>query len=522
MDEASAGNERLKTNARWLSEEQRRLVGNTRLGLVYDAFARKMQAAFRRAEGLGKLRRDGQLDSRLEEELAKALGIDPKVVEGGKEGVADGTDLTTDAEAQAMQSADAVADGGDADAAVGPSAEGDLGEASFSLKPHNRTDLDSLVKEAAQPGNAPSWAETSLPDAQRTLLEKVVGHSLDGYIRAVDLSGVRHVDKRHGSRSNDPHPVTEADLAALPEIVAAPGAVSLAPRDGKNVTSIQHVRFYNGSWYYYTEEVRTGKNGSKALVLAGLRKAPEKKVASSQTSSAEAGSITSETLLAEARARLLRSNEDFNSKRRSEYDVQSETGGPTQEASDVFLDEGVVGVEQKSSVSMDDLGEVSGTGRHPTVKWEDNSDGSVREIDEVRALAVKWGVTIPDDIDFAPADPGSLGEDIYARYGVISKKQLPPSKQMVTWKQFYNVHDKIMIQLDTSLLKSDEGIVGIVAHEMHELNNLRRLFAETADQKMTLERLAKLISADHDGQLHLEAWGVSDKIITEMKKSKKQ
>ncbi|WP_156346581.1 hypothetical protein [Verrucomicrobium spinosum] len=245
-------------------------------------------------------------------------------------------------------------------------------------------------------------------------------------------------------------------------------------------------------------------------------------MASSQTSSAEAGSITSETLLAEARARLLRSNEDFNSKRRSEYDVQSETGGPTQEASDVFLDEGVVGVEQKSSVSMDDLGEVSGTGRHPTVKWEDNSDGSVREIDEVRALAVKWGVTIPDDIDFAPADPGSLGEDIYARYGVISKKQLPPSKQMVTWKQFYNVHDKIMIQLDTSLLKSDEGIVGIVAHEMHELNNLRRLFAETADQKMTLERLAKLISADHDGQLHLEAWGVSDKIITEMKKSKKQ
>ena len=160
------------------------------------------------------------------------------------------------------------------------------------------------------------------------------------------------MDKRHGSRSNDPHPVTERGLAALPEIVAAPGAVSLAPDGGTGLSRFQHVRFLNGWWYYYTEEVRNGKKGMKGLVLVTLRKSPGKKVASDQASSAGAGSLTSKTILAEAKGRLRRSNSDFKHNREEKASVLSEENNED-DSYEVFLDEGLVIARASSETGAD-------------------------------------------------------------------------------------------------------------------------------------------------------------------------
>ncbi|WP_009964828.1 hypothetical protein [Verrucomicrobium spinosum] len=138
-------------------------------------------------------------------------------------------------------------------------------------------------------------------------------------------------------------------------------------------------------------------------------------------------------------------------------------------------------------------------------------------MEEAIVLAKRYDVLIPDDIDFYGAEAGSLGKDINASYWAWPRSEAWAKVRWVSWKDFYNVHGKIMIQLDSSILKSDEGIVGFIAHEMHELNKLRKLFEETPGQRMTVERLAKLINAEHDGQLHLEAWDVSDQIITRMR-----
>ncbi|WP_156346582.1 hypothetical protein, partial [Verrucomicrobium spinosum] len=120
------------------------------------------------------------------------------------------------------------------------------------------------------------------------------------------------------------------------------------------------MRFHNGSWYYYTEEIRTGKNGIKALVLVGLRKSPGEKVASDQTSSAEAGSVRPKRLLAEAEERLRRSNEDFKSKHGERHGEQNANGDVSAEATQVFLDDESGEVTQSAGTDLTEGSEAVG------------------------------------------------------------------------------------------------------------------------------------------------------------------
>jgi len=179
---------------------------------------------------------------------------------------------------------------------------------SFSLRPADQHTLREVLDKAQQPGTHRDWAELPLPQIQRQQIEKQSGLSLEGYRRIVDVSAIKHAEKAHGTTSKDSHPLTDSDLQALPEIMAAPGVSGFAPDTGRNTPRIAHVRYHNG-WFYHVEEIRTG---AKALALVTLRKG---KSASLQTNSEQAGSFTSETILEEANQRLNRMLEDFKSKR---------------------------------------------------------------------------------------------------------------------------------------------------------------------------------------------------------------
>ncbi len=89
--------------------------------------------------------------------------------------------------------------------------------------------------------------------------------------------------------------------------------------------------------------------------------------------------------------------------------------------------------------------------------------------------------------------------------------------QRVSWEQFYNKYDNIAVKISKDILDSDEAIVAVMAHEMHELNGLRKIFAQR--ETLTAEELGRLINPGHKGNLHDQAWEVADNFVAKMRKA---
>jgi hypothetical protein len=104
-----------------------------------------------------------------------------------------------------------------------------------------------------------------------------------------------------------------------------------------------------------------------------------------------------------------------------------------------------------------------------------------------------------------------LPPDSYAQY--MGRDFLPG--QRVSWEQFYNRYDNIAVKVFKDILDSDEAIVAVIAHEMHELNGLRKIFAER--QTLPVEELHRLINPGYKGNLHDQAWDVADAAVARMR-----
>lgn len=188
-----------------------------------------------------------------------------------------------------------------------PTAEEQAAGMAFSLSAREKKTLSEVQEDAHKAGDVRAWAELPLPAAQRAEIEKLTGVDLAGFRRVVDTTALRHVEKKHGASSKDASPITEKDIAALPEIMAAPGAAGLSNSRGKDVSTIISVRHLDG-WFYHVEEVRTG---AKALALVSLWKSKKE---FAQADTAEASPDTPEAVLREAKDRLARVLSDFKSK----------------------------------------------------------------------------------------------------------------------------------------------------------------------------------------------------------------
>jgi hypothetical protein len=90
---------------------------------------------------------------------------------------------------------------------------------------------------------------------------------------------------------------------------------------------------------------------------------------------------------------------------------------------------------------------------------------------------------------------------------------------MIRWQDFYdNDLDELVVNVSESVFHSDEAIVAIFAHEMHELSNLRRIFAESGGA-ISAQRLHALINPGIPKNLHDQAWDVADKLVFAMRKA---
>lgn len=173
----------------------------------------------------------------------------------------------------------------------------------------------------------------------------------------------------------------------------------------------------------------------------------------------------------------------------------------------------------KTERKASDVVSVAGYAQHPKLyPWLKNPDGAVRSVDEALEIARAHGVEIPDDILVRKVKGKMLPDNTYALYFARRGKD---AKQMIRWDEFLDKDlDELVVRVSDSVFESDEAIVAVMAHEMHELNELRRIFEESGGA-ISMQRLHNLINPGIAKNLHDQAWDVADKLVLAMRKGAK-
>jgi hypothetical protein len=155
-------------------------------------------------------------------------------------------------------------------------------------------------------------------------------------------------------------------------------------------------------------------------------------------------------------------------------------------------------------------------GQFPSQEWRLNPGGETRTIEEALAIAERHGVRIPDDVDFFVDEFGYLDATTTAR----GPRVLPrPPESPVTWSDLvHDVTGKVPFLIRPDVLKSDEAIVAVIAHEMYELEALRAILQEG---RTSIDDFIRHTRPGSPGNLHDEAWNVADALIERMRGSGK-
>jgi hypothetical protein len=171
---------------------------------------------------------------------------------------------------------------------------------------------------------------------------------------------------------------------------------------------------------------------------------------------------------------------------------------------------------RKTEKKASDVVTVAGYAQYPRMyPWFRNPDGAVRSLDEAVEIARAHGVEIPDDILLKKVKGKMLPDNAYAQY--FGRRGTDP-KKMIRWEEFYDKDlDELVVRVSDSVFQSDEAIVAVLSHEMHELNELRRIFAESGGT-LSMQRLHNLINPGIARNLHDQAWDVADKLVLAMRK----
>src|SRR5271157_3685498 len=62
------------------------------------------------------------------------------------------------------------------------------------------------------------------------------------------------------------------------------------------------------------------------------------------------------------------------------------------------------------------------SGQFPNRQWRPNNLGQARTVDEARAIATRFGIAVPANVDFFPDEYGFLDDNTYARGPRVTKQ----------------------------------------------------------------------------------------------------
>jgi len=110
------------------------------------------------------------------------------------------------------------------------------------------------------------------------------------------------------------------------------------------------------------------------------------------------------------------------------------------------------------------------TGQFPRREWKTNPGDRIRTLEEALTLAKGHGIVIPDEVEIYIDDAGELHRDFLACGPRVDKSP----GQRVYWSDLIHpLTNRIPFRIWPGILSSDEAIIAVIAHEMHELLSLQ-------------------------------------------------
>jgi hypothetical protein len=133
-------------------------------------------------------------------------------------------------------------------------------------------------------------------------------------------------------------------------------------------------------------------------------------------------------------------------------------------------------------------------------------------IDEALAIAQDHGVAIPAYLRFDLCEE-FVPANAYASYLMLGSME---GNTLIRWADCLNLHGQVPVHLRPGVLESDEAIVAVFAHEMHEITGLRAAFGGNSGI-LPASEVYRLISPDLAGNLHARAVEIADRLVLQMR-----
>ena len=166
---------------------------------------------------------------------------------------------------------------------------------------------------------------------------------------------------------------------------------------------------------------------------------------------------------------------------------------------------------------------VGGTAQLPLIKgeldgfWMFNPNQQRRTLNQAVELAENMGADVWDDVAFRIVPHNSLQEGGGVTYAAWGPGTRLPGDAVMTWNKHMLTRGQVMVRLSDRIMTSDEAIVAVIAHEMHELNGIRAAFGAQGELTMTVAQFVRKVKPGHGVNLHDEAWSIADKIVQDMR-----
>jgi hypothetical protein len=107
-------------------------------------------------------------------------------------------------------------------------------------------------------------------------------------------------------------------------------------------------------------------------------------------------------------------------------------------------------------------------GASPRFVWRPNRDGAQRTIVEACEIASRWGVRIPDDVQFWVDEHDYLDKNTTAK--TTTFRELEGTVIHPSWL-YHKKTGKIPFLIRKDILASDEAIVAVIGHEISNSRN---------------------------------------------------
>ena len=134
-------------------------------------------------------------------------------------------------------------------------------------------------------------------------------------------------------------------------------------------------------------------------------------------------------------------------------------------------------------------------------------------IDQALVIAQQHGVQVPSYIRFFVVEEDDVPADAHAAY---LSWFLQAGNTLFRWDDCLNDFGQVPVRVRPSVLQSDEAIVAVFAHEIHEITRLRALF-QANNGELRAGEIFNLISPEVSNNLHDEAVDIGDQLVRAMR-----